>query len=209
MNRKNNAIIYNNGAFSVRICFFVERSKKDYINRSSAPLKNQTVQKEPEIENPSGRIKQTSELKAVLSVVSDDSARFLKLRSEISVDDLDNIWARQLYIILEECFRSESFSVSSVLNRLEGEGMDGLKELVIQAASSPFTTEAAVDDSIKLLKRHNLEKQSSGILNEIRRLERSALPEDQEKIRELLSRKAEVNRRLESLKKGIDNGSKQ
>ena len=115
----------------------------------------------------------------------------------------------KLYIILEECFRSASFSVSSVLNRLEGEGLDGLKELVIKAVSSPFTTEAAVDDSIKLLKRHNLEKQSSELLNEMRRLERSALPEDQERLLELVSRKAEVNRRLESLKKGIDNGSKQ
>ncbi|MBO4405025.1 MAG: DNA primase [Treponema sp.] len=184
-----------------------EAAKKDYINRSSIPLRSQSTQNEPEKAKSSGKIRQTAELGAVLSVISDNSERFSKLRNDISVDDLNDQWARQLYIILEECMRSGSFSVSSVLNRLEGDGLDGLKELVIKAVDSPFISDAAVEDGIKLLKRHNLEKQCSNLLLEIKRLEGSALPEDKEKLLELVSRKADINRRLESLKKGIDNGS--
>lgn len=184
----------------------VEAAQKDYKNRKTLPVSGQNSKDESERPVVMSKIRQTSELGAVLSVVSDDISQFLKLRKDISVDDLGDPWARKLYIILEDCNRSGTFGVSSVISHCEGEELEGLKELVIKAVQSP-SSQQTVDDSILLLKRNTLKKQSTELLNEMSRLERSSLPEDRDRLVELVSRKMEIDRRLESLKKGIGNGN--
>ena len=179
----------------------IEAARKDYINRKSLPPSAKKPLDDPEQQSVKRPVRQSSELRAVLSVVSDDISGFLKLRKDISIDDLSDPWARKLYIILEECNRSGSFGISSIINHCEGSDSEELKPLLIKHLQSDPATGTTVEDSIMLLKRNVLKKQSSELQAEICRLERSPLPEDREKLVELLSRKMELSSRLEALKR--------
>ena len=130
--------------------------------------------------------------------VADDISLFKKMRNEISVDDLEDVQAKKLFITLEECSRSESFSVSSILTRCDN---DEIRDLIIQSSNEYQGQEAkAVDDSIKLIKSRKLKRQSEEILNRIRRLERSSLVEDQNQLKDLVIQRQEISKQIEMLK---------
>jgi len=172
-----------------------EAARKDYTNREQIlpriQRKEETVQdKQAELHVK----KPTAELRAILTAVADNVSLFQKIRNEISVDDLEDNRAKELFIIMEECCRSGTFSVSNILNRC---GDDGLKELIIQSTTEYSNhVEQSVLDGIQLIKRNVLIRKRAEILNQMRRLERSSLPEDKEQLSELLSQKMDIDKQI-------------
>lgn len=178
----------------------LEAAALDYKNRKQVNPQNyrkdnntvQTQELKPEKINPN------AELRAVMSTVADDVSLFNKMRNEVSVDDLENARAKELFCILEECSRSDNFSVVNIATHCEDDSMR--KEIFSTLDGFKGKQEAIVDDSIKLIKGRKLKRQSDEILNRIKRLERSNLPEDKIQLRDLLIQKQEINKQIENLK---------
>lgn len=176
-----------------------EAAKRDYSNRENLSRRIERIV--PADQNVQGRqekLRLTSELRAVLTTVSDDPKYFQMMREQFSSEDLDDPQARELFSINEECLKGGIFSVSNILNRCS---TDEFRNLVIQSISEySSNVEKSVTDSINLVRRNILDKKSRNILEEIRRLERSKLDDDQIRLKELLSNKIEIDRQIALLK---------
>ncbi|MCR5218852.1 DNA primase [Treponema sp.] len=176
----------------------LEAIKNDYLNRNQIEQKKKVSLPSDQNVNEE-KIRMTAETAAVLSVIDDDIKYYKKLRSEITVDDISDPQAKKIFIILEECSRSENFSVSTILNHCD---QSQLQEMIIKSMhEDPANKEVKVNDSIKMLKRNVLKRQNDELQVQICRLERSPLPEDKAQLMELISRRMEISSRLEDLKK--------
>ena len=177
----------------------LEDAKRDYQNRKT--LQNLTPpgpKSEKTEEKKQTPYRLTAELRAVLTAVSDDQSLFKEMRNEISVDDLDEQQSKELFILLEETLRSGNFSVSSILIRCESEE---LKSIIIQTIQEfEVNARESCKDAIRMLKSKVLVKEQSQILNRIRKLERSSLPEDRKLLLEFISRKMEIDSKISQLK---------
>lgn len=176
-----------------------EAARKDFVNRKQVSVrfrgKVNTVQEKRE---GLSVVKPSAELRAVLTVVTDNAGLFQKMLSEISVQDLEDPLAVRLFTVMEECFKSDSFSVSNILNHC---GDDNFRSLIIQSANE-FSShvEKSAADSIRLLKRNSLERKRSNIVLKIRALEGASLPQDKEVQKKLLSEKMDLTNQIEALK---------
>ena len=130
--------------------------------------------------------------------MSNDADYFKKMSQEISVEDLTDPQAKSLFIIMDECSKNETFSVSNILNRCESEE---LKRLIIQSMDEYSSNVGkAVSDSILLIKRNVLERKGQVILQEMRRLEKSPVPEDRENVTKLLQQKMDIDKQIALIK---------
>ena len=177
----------------------LEAARRDYSNREGLSRRiNRNAVSSQNVPGVQEKMKLTSELRAVLTSLTDDPRYFQKMRQEISADDLDDPHARELFAIMGECLDGGNFSVGGVLNRI---GSDGLRNLAIQSIEEYSShVEESVNDSIVLVKRNILDKKSRNILMEIKRLERSSLQEDRTRIKDLLAQKIELDRQIALLK---------
>jgi len=175
-----------------------EAARKDYTNREFKLPQIQRNENTVQDKAVQLKYKPTAELRAVLTAAKDDQILFQKMRNEFTEDDLEDPMAKKLFIIMEECCRSGTFSVSGILNRC---GDDDLKELIIESSQVYSNhAEQSVYDSIQLIKRNVLEKKRIEVLNQIRRLDRSVLPEDREKLADLLNQKVDIDKKIEEIK---------
>ena len=179
----------------------LEAARKDYSNRErlARNIKRNTGTTQNAPEKPKqGKIHLTAELRAVITVVSNDADYFKKMSQEISVEDLTDPQAKSLFIIMDECSKNETFSVSNILNRCESEE---LKRLIIQSMDEYSSNVGkAVSDSILLIKRNVLERKGQVILQEMRRLEKSPVPEDRENVTKLLQQKMDIDKQIALIK---------
>ncbi len=175
----------------------MEALKKDYINRNSLSKKSK-YNTEQEKESLNSAIKISAELRAVLSVITDDKEFFRKMKDSISVTDLEDNNAKMLFRIMEECYNSDNYSIRSILNRCENEE---LKQVVYESMNE-FSNhvEQSAKDSIQLLKRNVLERKRVKMQELIHKFESSSQEEDRMSLKELLAKKMEVDRQIALLK---------
>lgn len=177
----------------------LEAARKDYTNRErlsqrigkvAVTTQNRVQQQE--------KLKMSAELRAVLTAVVDEPKYFQKMKQEISVNDLDDPQAKELFTVMDECLKGGCFSVSNILNRCNS---DEFRSVIMKSMTEYSShVEKSVNDSIVLVKRNILEKKGQSILQEIKRLERSSLQEDRDRVKDMLSKKIEVDRQIALLK---------
>lgn len=184
----------------------LEAVKKDYENKNSAHLLKNNQHTSDTKQKLVPKLKNTAELNAVIMAVSDNENLFQKMRSEISVDDLEDPWAKKLYIIMEECTRSGNFSLSNILTRCDSEELKN-KIIEFTAENKAGSSERDIESVVLLLKKNVFQRQSVEINNKISRLERSSFPEDKLQITELIAQKMDLSTKIEMLKKGINDGT--
>lgn len=176
-----------------------EAARKDFINREQILTRvqrnNNTVLEQKAVLQ---KYKPTAEMKAVLTAVTDDISLFQKMRNEISVDDLEDPQAKKLFIIMEECCRSGTYSLSNVLTRYED---DEIKDLIIES-SKVYSDhiEQSVQDSISLIKRNVLERRSTEIQNRLSSLQRNGVQNTDPQFTELLNQKMDISVQIAKLK---------
>lgn len=177
----------------------LEAAEKDYLNRNNSnPNQSGKAITEKKQDLKPEKITPNAELRAVITAVADDISLFKKMRNEISVDDLEDVQAKRMFIVLEECSRSDTYSVASILERCEN---DEVRSLIIKASGEYSDhQQQSVDDSIKLIKLRKLRRESEQILNRIRRLERSSISEERAQLKELMLQKQEISKQIEMLK---------
>lgn len=106
----------------------------------------------------------SAQLFLMLAII-DNYDYFYMVRDELSIDDIKDRVAKNIYIILEECYRNNSFSPESIIEKIEN---DRVKEVIIKKISSDefsVNPQQIIEDSIRrvklenlLQKRHELEK---------------------------------------------------
>jgi DNA primase len=170
-----------------------EAVKRDFDNRDQARERLKIRQITP-TDKQGAEIKLNAELRAVLAVIA-DLEQYKVMRVELTVDDFQDSVAKKLFIILEDCFREQSVSVSSILNHCGDEEIERMITRVISSGEFSQNSSRIVQDSIQLIKRNTLERKRDQVMNRIR-LFNPVTPSDQQQLNELLAEKMNLDSRL-------------
>jgi DNA primase len=139
----------------------------------------------------------TSDLFLMLAVSANRKLFPLVRNSGISVEDIEDPKARELFIALEEAFRADETGFDALLARLEDVS---LRETVARTAASgefDVNQERIVGDGVKRIKERILKRKSVEIAAEMRRVERE--PSSASRVRELLEEKMHLDGELAKL----------
>lgn len=176
-----------------------EAALKDYVNREQVAARARVLGiKQSDVAKTLPKIVKNAELQAVMTAVTDDPGFFVRMSSEISVDDLADPFARQLFIVMEECHRNNSFSVANILNRIESEEFRAL--IIKSVKEHSDKASESVEGSINFLKLNVLTNRKRMIQEEIVRLEKSIVEEDVLKKVELCKKKMEIDAQIQKMK---------
>ena len=177
-------------AFNLKL----EAVKRDFQNRKQE--KEHRIFRQPAIqsENQQKVIKLTAELRAVLAVIA-HLENFNLMHSQLKLNDFEEEPARNLFAILEECFKENSLTIPGILSHCTDGQMSNLITSVISMGEFKERNDIAVRDSINLIKRKSLEKYRSKLLERIKNFNAITV-DDQITLQKLLSEKIELDNRL-------------
>jgi len=177
-----------------------EAVKRDFSNRDQA---RERVRIKPlDEKEPVKEVKLTSELRAVLAMVANLDF-YSTVHTELTTDDFEDPLAKKLYIALEECFREDTLTLTSVINHCDDE-----LQMVIQKviAYKEFSDDEKkedkehrrkiVQDCIVLIKQNTLRRKRTDIMNRIR-LMKPVTAADEETLQNLISEKMEIDKELQ------------
>ncbi len=154
----------------------------------------QEVSERPKVLN----IKRNAELRAVLAVAANISF-FPIMRSSLSSDDFEDPVAKELFIILEECYRTESTTYDSLLSRCSD---DNLRNLIVETVMKGEFAENAqktIEDSILLIRRNILEKRKIHLVTRMN-LIRGTNADEIRASNDMMAEKQSIDEKLTKLK---------
>jgi DNA primase len=128
--------------------------------------------------DPGKPIKKTAEIRAMLAIVS-NIEYFTLMRSTLNSDDFEDSAARDLFIIIEECYRDDALTPDSILSRCTGEMLKNLVTETVISGEFAENSQQTIKDSIRLIKRNSLERRRIRIVNKIRQNRGITLDEKQ------------------------------
>lgn len=143
-------------------------------------------------------IKRTAELRAVLAVAAYPEY-FKVMRSRISSDDIEDADAKDLYIVLEDCFRNGTMSHENILANCRDEQMRTVITETIVGGEFAGNTEKVLEDAIVRIKRNTLEKKRNRVIAGMNGI-RSGDAADMMAIAELMAEKKSIDEELAKLK---------
>ena len=108
----------------------------------------------------------TPELYLMLAVL-DNFDYFYLVREEFEIDDIIERYARELYIILEDCYRNRSFSADHVLDRIKDPDFKNFIAKKMTSEEFSVNSEQLIKDSIIVVKLKNLKIKRQNIEKKI------------------------------------------
>lgn len=132
----------------------------------------------------------------LMLAVTDNYDYFNMIREELSVDDIYDKSARDIYIILEECYRNNSFSLENVLEKIENSELRSLVAKKLSSDEFSVNPGQLIDDSIKMIRLKNLQAKRQQIEKVIGRDDGS----DPYRLEELVAEKLFYDKEIEKLK---------
>lgn len=169
-----------------------EAVKRDFRNRNQARERLNTRQ--PLQSNQHKELKIDAELRSILVIIA-NLDKYKAVRTELLEYEFENLSASQLFNILEECFKNETLSLTSILNHCNEPELTNLITKVISLGEFKENNEDAIQDSIQMLKRKNLERKRDDIMSRIRKFNVNT-SHDQRELEKLLEEKMELDRKL-------------
>ncbi len=142
------------------------------------------------------RIRINEELYLLLSVFINNDF-YKEFRSGLSIEEVEDQRAREVFIALEEWYRNDSMGFDDLLSRIEDEG---LKRFILEkSASGAFSVcpDQIISDGIRRIKRKNLERKSSEIVLSLRSVENEGAGIN---IADLMAEKVHIDAELLRLK---------
>ncbi|MCL2480922.1 MAG: DNA primase [Spirochaetaceae bacterium] len=103
-----------------------------------------------------GSDKISLELYLMLAVINNYDYFYI-VRDELSVDDILDKSARNIYIILEESYRNNSFSIENILEKIENSDLRSLIAKKYSSEEFSVNSKQLIDDSINVIKLKNLQ----------------------------------------------------
>ncbi|MBO5137293.1 MAG: DNA primase [Spirochaetaceae bacterium] len=167
----------------------IEAVKRDFLNRAEA--QNRAERYSKNIKDFGKSIKPTAELRAILAVIA-NLEKFETMRLALTSDDFEDPTARDLFIILEECYREDAVSYGNVLAKCSNEDVRKMVAKVVSSGEYADNPQQVLDDSIKLIRRNGLENKRRHLLNKIRQFSVNSV-EDQKILSQLISEKMDID----------------
>ena len=169
-----------------------EAVKRDFRNRNQA--RERLNSRQPLQSNQHKELKIDAELRSILVIIA-NLDKYKAVRTELLEYEFENLSASQLFNILEECFKNETLSLTSILNHCNEPELTNLITKVISLGEFKENNEDAIQDSIQMLKRKNLERKRDDIMSRIRKFNVNT-SHDQKELEKLLEEKMELDRKL-------------
>jgi len=121
-----------------------------------------------------------------------------KVRNSISIDQLHDSSARELYIALEDAYRQDELDIDHVIPRLESEDLQRLIFEKIATGEFEVNVEDLVKDGIRNIRSKALRKKREEVIEEIKSIAIKGSPRDA--LKELLSEKMYLDEELNRIK---------
>ncbi len=166
--------------------------------RDRKELRGPSVRSENQAGSVTGKLRRSAELRAVLAVAVNQSF-FPTMRNSLSSDDFEDQAARDLFIVLEECYRDGAESYDALLERC---GNPEIAALIAETAVSGEFSENAekvVCDGIRLIRKNTLEKRRNRLVARISVLT-GTTPDETKAITEMVAEKQGIDEELKNLK---------
>lgn len=173
-----------------------EAVKRDFVNREQA--RQRLNNRQPEKTVSQQKLKLNAELRSLLAIIA-DLEKYTLVRNELNPDDFEDPSAKKLFVMLEECFKENSLSFTSLLNHCEDSELSNLITEAISLGEFKNNTENAVNDSVRMLKSRSIERQRDKLMEQIRGFN-GITADDQAEFQKLLARKMELDNKLKFLK---------
>lgn len=167
---------------------------KDFRNRHDAKRLN----RETKPKAADSVIKMNDELFLLIAVVVNRD-QYIRLRSSLSVEEVDDPRAKEIFIALEECFRNDFDGMDAFLSRISD---DALKAFILEKGSSEaFSLQAdkLVADGIMRVKEKRLERRRTEIVLKLRSARDEGYGTERE-LDSLLSEKMHIDAELRRIK---------
>lgn len=171
-----------------------EAVKRDYNNRDQA--RNRLNIRQPDKKD-SQPIKRNVELGCMLAVIADLN-KYKLIRSELSPDDFDDSFAKQLFTVLEECFKADSLTLSAILSQCNDSRLSNMITASLSGGEYSINTDVTIQDAIKRIKQKSLEKQRDRIMERIKAFH-CVTASDNDELAKLISEKVDLDKRIKSL----------
>lgn len=172
-----------------------EAVKRDFLNRNQA-RERLNIRKNNHQSEEKTKISLNAELRGIIAVLA-DLDKFKVVRQQIKADDFQNQNAKSLFIILEECFNQNAFSIPEILNRCEPELSGIITNELSNEVYQDDNVDAVIQDTVKLIKKNSIDKQRDALLKRIR--EFTVITEDDAKQLDiLLKQKMELDKQVQS-----------
>lgn len=168
--------------------------KRDFLNRKQA--QNRLIQRTQENKDLSKTsiLKVNAEIRALFAVIADTN-QFELMRRELNEDVFESKEAKELFIILEDCYQCGNLSLSAILNKCENKSLENLIAKSVASGEFSQNTEQTVKDSIALIKRYGLERHREYILAKLKEL-KPITEDDRKEIKFLLEEKMNIDNQL-------------
>ena len=144
-------------------------------------------------------LKMTAELRIVLAAAANPYL-FKKMRAELTSDDFEDSAAKDLFIVLEECYRADANTYDSLLAHCSSDALrNAVSEAIIKGefAENP---DKLVYDGIYYIKQNALQRQKELIVRKLQAIRESGSVDEIRHINDLLNEKLHIDRTLAELK---------
>jgi DNA primase len=177
--------------------FGVDRSAvgKDFAGRSDPKRAPQPAEAPARA---MAEVKMNDELFLLLAVVV-NRGLYRKVRASLSPEDFDDARAKELFVVLEECFRNESEDLDGLLSAIADEDLRAF--VLARSASDAFTVnpDRIVSDGIARIKLKSLERRRAELLIRMRTA-KGAGPDAAKVLEDLLTEKMHIDAEFSRLK---------
>lgn len=142
----------------------------------------------------------SADLFLLLAVAANPELFPLVRNGGISIPDLDDERARQLFIALEECFRAEETGLDALCARIDSPALRDLVVRKIASGEFNMNQERLVRDGVRRVRQRELTRRIDQLGAEMRRIDRES--PDAARMRELLAEKMHLDDELAKLNTG-------
>lgn len=170
----------------------------DYQNRKQPRPEIKQVGQDSSVRPKTQIIKRNAELRAVLAVAA-NTGFFPLMRASLSSDDFEDPVARELYIVLEECYRTDSTTYDSLLSRCPDDSLRNLITETVMKGEFAENAQKTIEDSILLVRKNVLEKRTTRLVSRMNLL-RGTNADEIRAITEMMAEKKNIDEEFAKLK---------
>ncbi len=171
----------------------------DYLNRRTTPEKSAKGHILDEVKPKPVSIKKNAELRLTLAAAANPEL-FPKMRSELTPNDFEDLYAKDLFIVLEECYREDACTYENLMTRFRDEKLREIVSQTILNGEFADNSEKIVDDGINFIKQNILQKQRDTIIGRLRLLHGEKGVDSVRLTNELMEEKKNIDILLKELK---------
>ena len=144
-------------------------------------------------------LKMTAELRIVLAAAANPYL-FKKMRAELTSDDFEDSAAKDLFIVLEECYRADANTYDSLLAHCPSDTLRNAVSGAIIKGEFAENPDKLVYDGIYYIKQNALQRQKELIVRKLQAVRGNGGVDEIRHINDLLNEKLQIDRMLAELK---------